>query len=88
MFRLIEQVFITLLSFGGSLITTYLSLNDEPRMIRPTFIDLKPIELNYYLFRISLNVMDVVMLLTTYLRNYTFPVKKDTNASPNHPGFV
>ena len=55
MFRLIEQVFITLLSFGGSLITTYLSLNAEPCMIRPTFIDLKPIELNYYLFRISLD---------------------------------
>ena len=31
------------------------SLNKEPCLIRPTIIDLNPIELNYYLFMISLD---------------------------------
>ena len=58
-------------------------------MIRSTFIDLKPIELIIiYSGLFEINVMDVVMLLTTYLRNYAFPVKKDTNANPNHPDFI
>ena len=43
MFRLIKQVFITLLSFSGSLATKYVSLNNEPCMIGPTLIGLKPI---------------------------------------------
>ena len=45
MFRLIKQVFIALLSFTRSLTTKYVSLNKEPGMIRPTFIDLNPTEL-------------------------------------------
>ena len=59
MFRL----FVVLLSFSNSLAretnvsgpTKCLFLNDEPRMVRPTLIDLNPVELKYYAFMISLN---------------------------------
>ena len=63
MFSLIKQVFIGLLSFSSSLTriakvsdrTKCLSLNDEPRMVRPTLIDLNPIEFKYYPFMIGLD---------------------------------
>ena len=55
MFGLIKQVFITLLSFSGSLAIKCVSLNNEPCMIRPILIDLNPAELNYYPFMISLD---------------------------------
>ena len=63
MFSLIKQVFIVLLSFSSSLAraanvsdqTKCVSLNDEPCIIRPSFIDLNPVTLNYYSFMISLN---------------------------------
>ena len=48
--------FIMLLSFGGSLATKYMSLNNEPCMARSTFIDLNPVELKYYPFMISLDI--------------------------------
>ena len=48
-------MFIVLLSFSESLATKYVSLNDEPCMIRPTFIDLNLVELKYYPFMISLD---------------------------------
>ena len=77
MFRLIKQEFIALLSFGGSLTTKCWSLNDKPCMIRPTLIDLNPVECNYYLFRINVDKCDeVVMLSMTYLRNYVFLIKQ------------
>ena len=38
-----------------SLATKCMSLNNEPCMIRPTLIDLNPVELNYYSFMISLD---------------------------------
>ena len=50
--------FIVLLSFSESLAhdrTKCLFLNDEPCMVRPTFIDINPAELKYYPFIISLN---------------------------------
>ena len=50
MFSLIKQVFILLLSFSSSLAAKRLFLNDEPCMVRPTLIDLNPVELKYYLF--------------------------------------
>ena len=31
-----------------------MSLNDEPCIVRPTLIDLNPVELKYYLFIVSL----------------------------------
>ena len=56
-------MFIELLSFNSSLArvakfsdrTKCLSLNDEPCMVRPTLIDLNPVELKYYSFLISLD---------------------------------
>ena len=38
MVRLIKQVFTALLSFSRSLATKYVSLNNEPWMIRPTLL--------------------------------------------------
>ena len=34
--------------------TKCVSLNDEPRMVRPTLIDLNPFKIRYYPFMISL----------------------------------
>ena len=51
MFRLIKQVFTTLMSFSGFLAHKCLSLNNEPCMIRSTLIDLNPIEINYLAMR-------------------------------------
>ena len=45
---------IVLLSFDRSLATKCMSLSNESCMVRPTVIDLNPIELNYYPFMISL----------------------------------
>ena len=55
MFCLIKQVSIILLNFSKSLATKCLSLNDEPCMIRPTLIDLNPVEFKYYPLMISLD---------------------------------
>ena len=55
MFSLIKQVFIVLLSFSSSSATKYVSLIDEPCMVRPALIDLNPFELKYYPFMISLD---------------------------------
>ena len=52
------SLFILLLRFSKSLArdrTKRLFLNDEPRMARPTLIDMNPNELKYYPFMISLN---------------------------------
>ena len=54
MFSLIKQVFIVLLSFSSSLATKYVSLIDEPCMVRPALIDLNPFELKHYPFIINL----------------------------------
>ena len=51
MFRL----FIALLSFSISLATKCLFLNEEPCMVRPTLINMNPVELKYYRFMITLN---------------------------------
>ena len=55
MFSLIKQVFIVLLSFSVSLATKCMFLNDEPCIVRPTLIDMNPVELKYYPFMISIN---------------------------------
>ena len=57
-FSLTKQMFILLLSFNGSLVcnrTKCLFLNDELCMVRPTPIDMNPVQLRYYPFMISLN---------------------------------
>ena len=45
MFGLIKQVFIGFFSFSRFLATKCMSLNNEPCMIRPTLIDLNPVDL-------------------------------------------
>ena len=54
-------------------------MNHAWLMTRPTFIDLNPLELNYYPFLISLDnfnwICDVV---TTFLQKYVLPVKQKT----------
>ena len=54
MLELIKQVFIVLLNFGQSLATKCMSLNNEPCMTRPFFVDLNLVELKNYPFIISL----------------------------------
>ena len=49
------NLFIALLSFSSSLATNCLLLNDELCMVEPTIIDMKPVELKYYSFMISLS---------------------------------
>ena len=49
-----KQVLIALWSFSKSIATKCVPLNNERCLIRPTIIDLNPVELNYYLFAISL----------------------------------
>ena len=57
------SLFFTLLSFSESLArkvkvsdqTKCLFLNDVPWIVRPTVIDLNPVNLKYYPFTISLN---------------------------------
>ena len=52
-----SSLFIVLLSFSVSLAnerTNCLFLNDEPCMVRPTLIDVNPVELNYYSLMINL----------------------------------
>ena len=63
MLSLVKQVFIVLLSFRESLArvakvsdrTKCLSSNDEPCIVRPSCIDLNPVELKYYPFMINLD---------------------------------
>ena len=55
MFSFIKQVFIVLFSCNSSLATKCVSLNDKPCMIRPTLIDLNPVELKYYPFMIRID---------------------------------
>ena len=55
MFILIKKAFIVLLHFSESLAIKCLFLNDELWIVRPAFIDLSPVELKYYAFKISLD---------------------------------
>ena len=49
------SLFIALLSFSEALATKCMFLNNEPRMVRPTLIDMNHVEFKYYSFIISLN---------------------------------
>ena len=72
MFSLIKQVFIVLLNFIESLArdqTKCLILNDEPCMVKPTLIDLNPVELKYYPFIISLDKYSGKVAMS-YLQKY------------------
>ena len=57
MFHLIKQMLTGLFRFSESLArdrTKGMFLNDDPCMVRPTLIDMKPVEFKYYQFMISL----------------------------------
>ena len=43
------------MGFSGSLATKFVSLNNEPCMVRPALIDLNPVEFNLYPFMASLD---------------------------------
>ena len=62
MLGFIKQTFIVsvlvLLGFGGSLVTEYAFMNNQPCMVRSMLIDLSPDELHYYPFIISLDRFD------------------------------
>ena len=53
--NLIKQVFIVSLSPRRSLATKCVPLNNEPCVIRPTFIDVNSVELKHYPFISSLD---------------------------------
>ena len=55
MLWLINQVFIALFCFSRPLAIKCASLKNEPYILRPTFIDLNSIDLNYYPFMIILD---------------------------------
>ena len=55
MFGFIKKTFIGLLSFNGFLATKCVLFNNEPCMVRPTLMDLDPVELNYFTYMISLD---------------------------------
>ena len=52
-----------------------MSLSNEPCMVRPTSIDLIPIEINL----VYIVLMKFVMLLMTYMQKYVFQVKQQTS---------
>ena len=54
-FKLIKQVFITILSFTRPLATKHVFLNSEKCLIGSTVVDLNPDEVNYHTFMISLD---------------------------------
>ena len=55
MFIFIKQMLVGLLSFGGSLATKYVSLNNQPCVTKPTLVDLNPDDLRYDPFIFSLD---------------------------------
>ena len=55
MFSLIKQLFISLLSISKSFSTKCMFLNDNPCMVRPTLINLNPVELRHHPFMIIFN---------------------------------
>ena len=55
MLSFVKQVFIILLSFSTFYAAKCLFLNNEPWMVRPNFIDLNSVELQYYSFMVSLD---------------------------------
>ena len=46
---------LVLLGFGGSSTAKYVTMNNQPCIVRPTLIDLNPDEVYYYTFIISLD---------------------------------
>lgn len=71
------------LSFSGFLVAKYMSLNDEQCKIRPILIDLNPLELNYYLFMISLDKLNGSCNTVTKISGRNHALNKAENVSLN-----
>ena len=89
MFILIKQVFIAPLSFSGSLtsmanasnFTTYISLNNQQFMTKPSAIDLNQYNqgLRYYPFMINLHGCNrSCNILMIHLVEFMFHIKQKT----------
>ena len=88
MFGLIKKLFITSLSYSGSLahvnnvtdFTKWTSLNNQQSTTRSILADLNPNEYNerldHFPFMVSLDVMEVEILLMIYLVEYVFGIKQ------------
>ena len=79
MFSLIKQVFILLFSFSSFLVrdrTKFVSLNHELYIIRPTLINLNPVDLKYYTFMISLDECSGSFNILS--QKYVFQKKQNT----------
>ena len=71
MFIFIKKMFITLLSFGGSVATKYVSLNNQRCQIRPTLTNVNLINLFViHLLLLSISAMEVVTLLLIHMLKY------------------
>ena len=87
-FGLIKKVFITSLSYSGSLayvnnvtdFTKWTSLNNRPSTTRSILADLNPDEYNerlgHFAIMVNLDVMEVKILLMNYLVEYVFETKQ------------
>ena len=72
-------MFIVLLSYSESLATKCLFLNDESCMVRPTLIDLNPVDLKYYSLMISLDIIiSLDKFVMSYLQKDVFKKKQKT----------
>ena len=79
---LIKKIFIVLLTsiVNASNQAKCISLNNEKYTTQPTLINLHPNEcsqeFHYYSFAVKLDVLEVVILLMTYLIKYVFQTKQ------------
>ena len=72
-------MFIVLLSYSESLATKCLFLNNESCMVRPTLIDLNPVDLKYYSLMISLDIIiSLDKFVMSYLQKDVFKKKQKT----------
>ena len=81
MFKLTKHAFIALLSFSETLATKCIPLSKETCKIRPTLINLNPLELKYYPLMISLEKCSgsCNSVNDLYRGIYVFYIKRNIN---------
>ena len=78
-----KKIFVGLLTglVNGSNHTKCVSLSNQKCIIQPTLINLHrneySQEFDYYPFAVKLDVLEIVMLLMTYLIMYVFQIKQN-----------
>ena len=78
-----KKIFVGLLTglVNGSNRTKCVSLSNQKCIIQPTLINLHrneySQEFDYYPFAVKLDVLEIVMLLMTYLIMYVFQIKQN-----------